>query len=625
MSLKQTPITDPWVFEANNFDYSQDVEKVLFRNELIDSYLSIGQRDKMLYLVGPKGIGKTFLLSYKSSLYRKNHGGEIKFSPANELTENLTIFFSQFSKDDVLKFKTYDLWENIWKFVLLAVSCKTFGINVEDELEISGNSFDSVSTTLSFLLLDRKGLVKTISKGIPKLLNLSRSVKSGVYLFLDGIDQAVDVLVDEKFYDRGLYSDSSIKIWECIHIGLLKAIYDICQFNSHIKIFTSVRNEAFKLIPGGMAANLEGFAANLTYSPSELKSIFLNNVRISDDRKLIKVEAENVVEKFLGYSAMSHPLVHGQSEGALDFILRHTLGRPREIVRLGNMLYFEKLTKGDYKDLAVEDKIEEIRFFIHDKSEKIIEDYLKEIIPSFDQEYLMNFLKKIQSNVFSHKILNDEEKGFLGVCYNTGLVGIIKEIIRDGRKYKIQYFKKAGDYLYHSLNQFPKSEYYITHPILDFYFTKIFSLDFYNNKNIIGDQYEFKDISYIYDYAVSYSSDDRTLVESIINNLKGNGKRVFYDKDFERELLGEELIDYLYNVYNKTSKNVIVFLSKSYIAKKWTSFEWNAIKHKLTNDFTSNFLKIIKIDDVNIPGIVETRAYIDSSKRSLNEIVNLLL
>lgn len=124
-------MTEPWIFESNNFDFSQDVESVLYRNELIDKYLSIGHRDKMLFLVGPKGIGKTFLLSYKSHLFRKHHAAEIKFSPAKELTENLIVYFSQFSKEEIIKFQTPDLWENIWKFTLMAVSCKTFGLEIE--------------------------------------------------------------------------------------------------------------------------------------------------------------------------------------------------------------------------------------------------------------------------------------------------------------------------------------------------------------------------------------------------------------------------------------------------------------------------------------------------------------
>ncbi|HVD98085.1 MAG TPA: toll/interleukin-1 receptor domain-containing protein [Cytophagaceae bacterium] len=620
-----TATTDPWIFEANNFDFSQDVESVLFRNELIDKYLNIGHRDKMLFLIGPKGIGKTFLLSYKSFLFRKAHNAEIKFSPTNELTENLIVYFSQFSKEEIAKFQTPDLWENIWKFALMAVACKTYGLNIEEKLEIEDHNFSSVSGVLSYLLSDRKALNKVISSSMPKLISLTKQIQSGVVLFVDGVDQAVDDLVNGKYYDYETYSDLPIKIWGHIHVGLVKSIYDICQLNSHVRIYTTVRNEAFKLIPGGMSANLEGFATNLNYSPSELKVIFTNNIKITETSKLIKKEAANIIERFLGYSKMNHPFIPDQDEDALDFILRHTLGRPREVVKLGSLLYYERLTKIDYKIIPEEDRIEDIRYFINEKTDGIIKDYLLEIIPSFDEECLIKFLKKVQSNIFHHKILNEEEKKFLGICYNVGLIGVINERTnKSGQKIKFQYFKKAGDYLYYSLNQYPKSEYYVTHPILDSYFTKIFSLDFHNTKNIIGNHYEFRDINYIYDFAISYAGADRYIVEAVAAELKAKGMKVFYDKDFEKKSIGVDLIDYLLEVYKKSAKNVIVFLSQNYLTTKWTSFEWHTIKQKLVLDYTSDFLKIVKIDDSKTPEIVETRAYISGKNKTPKEISDLL-
>ena len=618
-------MTEPWVFEAGNFDFSQDIESILLRNELINKYLEIGHRDKKLFLVGPKGIGKTFLLSYKSFLFRKNHSADIKFAPSKELTENLMIFFSQFSRDEIVKYQTPDIWENIWKFVLLAVSCKTYGFDIENELKLSGEDFSSVSSTLSYILGDRKALVKNLSQFLPRLISKSRCIQSSIVMFLDGIDQAVNVLVEKKFYDYETYSDLPVKIWGHIHVGIAKSIYDISQLNSHIKIYTTLRSEAFKLIPGGMALNLEGFAVNLSYSPSELKLIFTNNVKITDENKLINNNASDSIEKFLGYSEMTNPFVANAKENSLDFLLRHTLGRPREMVYLGNKLFFEKLSKPDYRQTDEQERIEDIRFFINEKSEEIINNYLNEIIPSFDIEYLIKFLKKIQSNIFHHKILNDEEKKFLGICYNIGLIGIIShKTDKFGKQVKVQYFKKAGDYLYHNLNQYPKSEYYITHPILDCYFLKIFNLDFYNNRNIIGNNYEFKDIEYLYDIAVSYAGEDRHIVDAVTQELKQRGLKIFYDKDYEKQIVGENLIDYLHNVYKKSAKQVIVFLSENYLKSKWTTYEWATIKQKLVLNYTSNFLKMVKIDDAPTPEIVESIAYIDARNKSPKEIGELI-
>jgi hypothetical protein len=110
----------------------------------------------------------------------------------------------------------------------------------------------------------------------------------------------------------------------------------------------------------------------------------------------------------------------------------------------------------------------------------------------------------------------------------------------------------------------------------------------------------------------------------VATELKSRGLKIFYDKDFESEIVDNDLINYLLEVYKKSAKNVIVFLSQSYLEKKWTSYEWHTIQQKLVNNYTSNFLKIIKIDDVQVPEIVESRAYICAKGKTPIEISNLL-
>ncbi len=619
-------MTEPWIFDSDNIDFSKDVENVLLRNDSIDKYLSIEHRDKYLFLVGPKGIGKTFLLNYKSYLLRQHHKNEIQFAPALELAENLMFFFTQFSKDEILKFQSLDIWENIWKFVLLSVSCKTYGIDIEAKLGLQDNDFSRVSNVLTFILNDRKNLLRILNAGMPKLIAAAGTIKSGIAIFIDGIDIAVDSFVDRKFYDYDTYEDNALKVWTNIHVGIAKSIYDITKLNGHIKIHTTLRSEAFKLIPGGLGLNLEGFAIHLIYSPRELKEIFNKNIGLMDTAKLSKPDGEDPIEKFLGYNNMPHRFAKGQIEHALDFLLRHTLGRPREIVFLGNRLFSEKVSKIDYKSMEEQDRIEDIRYFINEKSEIIVGNYLKEIIPSFDEEYLIKFLKKVQWNIFHHNILNDEDKNFLGLCYNIGLIGVVNHRTnKEGQKIKVQYFRKAGDYVYHNINHYPKSDYYITHPILDCYMMKLFNLDFYNETNIIGNDYSFKDPEFLYDFAVSYSRNDSGIVDSITSELKSRKLKIFYDKDYEKEYVGEDLIDYLYNVYKKSARNVIVFFSENYLKTRWTSLEFNAIKQRLLNDFNSKFIKIIRIDHTQIPEIMETRSYIDAARKTPVEIAELLV
>src|SRR3972149_4107897 len=76
-----------------------------------------------------------------------------------------------------------------------------------------------------------------------------------------------------------------------------------------------------------------------------------------------------------------------------------------------------------------------------------------------------------------------------------------------------------------------------------------------------------------YDVAVSFAGEDRPYVETVASTLKELDVKVFYD-DYEKVTLwGKDLYTHLQDVYLKRAKFTVMFISKYYAQKLWTSHE----------------------------------------------------
>lgn len=133
------------------------------------------------------------------------------------------------------------------------------------------------------------------------------------------------------------------------------------------------------------------------------------------------------------------------------------------------------------------------------------------------------------------------------------------------------------------------------------------------------------EMEYEYDIAVSFSGEDRKIVDDVVNVLKERSRiKIFYDKLEEHNLWGKDLYQYLAEIYSKKSKYCLVFVSENYINSNWTKLE---LKNAQARAFVqeSEYILPIKLDETNLPGLNETTGYIDYRKKSLHELVALII
>lgn len=90
---------------------------------------------------------------------------------------------------------------------------------------------------------------------------------------------------------------------------------------------------------------------------------------------------------------------------------------------------------------------------------------------------------------------------------------------------------------------------------------------------------------FMYDFAFSFAGEDREIVEPIKTHLVAQKHTVFYDNDYQHNLVGKDLYSYLREVYREKCKFVVCFISSNYMKKEWTSLEFTAVKERYVSTF----------------------------------------
>jgi hypothetical protein len=127
-----------------------------------------------------------------------------------------------------------------------------------------------------------------------------------------------------------------------------------------------------------------------------------------------------------------------------------------------------------------------------------------------------------------------------------------------------------------------------------------------------------------YDIALSFAGEQREYVRKVAEILFASGLRVFYDEFEEVNMWGENLFDYLEDVYNKKAKFCAIFVSKEYKEKIWTNHEReNAQARALESK--NVYILPIKFDETEIPGLKKTTAYMYAKNNSPEELAQKIV
>lgn len=105
----------------------------------------------------------------------------------------------------------------------------------------------------------------------------------------------------------------------------------------------------------------------------------------------------------------------------------------------------------------------------------------------------------------------------------------------------------------------------------------------------------------MYDFAVSYCSEDINYVKNFVDILIGKNYSVFFDRYEYKRLVFTYLHEELYKIFTQESKIIILFISQKYLHNPHTKWEARSVIAKSVFDEVPIF--VIKCDNVSLDEI----------------------
>jgi len=487
-----------WSKEADTISITSNWDEVpLYINKNLNMFLNSGSKH---FIVAPKGYGKTLLLKAKSQKYRED-GLTSQFYPSNLLCEKIGtgVNVKNFRLEDVIKFQEISQWEILWDLSLSIIILQSVKKEIPEEISEMIGEANSISDIISIFLHERSSIYK-LQAFLPKFLRPSiRNLRESISLFIDNIDEAFVDHEPVKPNNKILKEKLSV-VWRNAQLAFIESTKRVHGLNSHIKIFGSIRLEALESSFSSNDLQTGEYCTFIEYTIDELEKIFLENINKTEASALIFPISKNKLEAFFGFVMVEHPYIlqkTGDSkkvqENIFLYLFRHTLGRPREIIEIGQKL---KNIKPSDRSLT---KIKEI---IHEKSAMLLNQYKKEVIPFFDNEKYdlvksfanTNILKRTEIQYFTNK-QSFEPNALWDVIeyfYQLGLIGFVT---KDSDGILVQKFRTVSEYSKLRNEQLPNSEYYLMHSAVEEDLKKSNFFFFHNKFAVVGPEYPFHEKS----------------------------------------------------------------------------------------------------------------------------------
>ncbi len=583
--------------------------KELYTNSKIAHFLD---SDTCRIVIAAKGMGKTLLLRSKKKIIEKNPKGAIIIPRGKEY--DLPILSGSIPH---YGFEDITLWKEIWECAIICsiLTHKTVFLQEKIEVEHIWDYIEQLDidrlfkTKLRSSIIEKKQElpsyfvneilsrnVKSIQKFTRSFFNLNslseKYITNEFFIFIDAFDQT---LTD--------HFPHNLETWKNAQLGLAQASNNLNIQNRHIKVFVSIRQEAYAGFTDDDREVIKGTALLLNYKKQELKDLFLKAIK--------KYTTHSTIESFCHINSINYEWCN-ESDNLFDYIYRHSSLTPRSIMYFG-----KSIDELGLKNIEKDDKEVRFRSEINETgANHIYQDYLlgqKKIFLSSlnSEENIKKLLSLIPSNVLTGKtllIINSRFSESIGIekenshpfceLYNIGLLGTIRQSGFPVRK--TQYFRKPYEFDWTQHSFIKDKNVYLIHPSLQDEIWKERS-DYYLNPHvIIGESRPWNNGTLFPLIFISHSSKDKSKIEDILPlfeeeiNLKVPSN-FWYDK--WNIPAGGNIYQEVENGVSKADF-VIVFISKNSLQSGWVENEWR-LKHH--NEIESKKIQVIVliIDDTN--------------------------
>lgn len=491
-----------WTTDADNLNMDSPTLQIVLRNRPVAAFLS--DSNSLLGVAGIKGQGKTFLLKAKRKSSFENG---VVCIPQDKMADSIDGSVVRYIDAGALSLlANYDVWIDVWKVSIGLSVLSTLKQSIDMSISnlcpsakgilSSGNGrLMPPSEIMSILLHMQEVQLKQVLRDTHLITLKMRSVDQPVHIFIDKVDQTFSALRDYVAGESSLPSRvRNQEIWFMAQVSLAQAAYEIrTNINSHIKVFYAIRLEALKDMDSWtpLARNISSFITRLQYSKNELREMYALYIAAEKPENLIDKDlaGSSPSRAFVGVGHVSIAIVvenqgglncvETHEEDVFDYIYRHTMKRPQDLMTICRALY-DSLDRLDN---------ETIREIVNSTSDEIMSQYVRElsVFTSVGKDEIKTLVRMIPGDLLSSDVLREICRRFskmeatMGGCnltcsrcdssapfgslYNIGLLG---EVRVDESGNVIQYFKQADSSTLNELGEFSirSGTEYVLHPCL---------------------------------------------------------------------------------------------------------------------------------------------------------------
>lgn len=480
-----------WMTEGDEISADR-IENLLYRNKRVEQFLN---DDSARIVIAGKGSGKTILLKMKRKEIEERYKSSVMFIPSPDPYLDFAQAQLSFLSNNQMEFlQDRRIAKMFWQFSLMLSVLSYWSINknggkidFEYQKNVPSWIIDIVNSGIgrnpcdifTELVAD-----SNISKKFDEINSVfvavgqvfTANVTSGVYVFIDRLDQAI--------------KDTPRKFWIELQLGLLEAAWEFGR-RKHVKVFCSIRQEAYSSYQSSDRNATSGNVVVIEYSNEDLAAMM--------NKSALSYEGKNLSE-LLGKSKFRHPKT-GLYENVDNYIIRHTMRRPRDFVSIIRKLdrdsqfdtdvFRETVNQVAFEDIA-QNLFLENNVFLNCLKEKSDREHFLSLIPHnvLDRKLLLDVCCRFNANG-----MNCAKEGchYNGACkhpfselFNLGLLGVIDQDDVTRKKKSKQKFSKLEDIREFDKNLIPEnSPYYLIHPCLNNYIKKLRPCQYMAEKSYI--------------------------------------------------------------------------------------------------------------------------------------------
>jgi class 3 adenylate cyclase len=465
-----------WTVDADDIRVAEDFdESFLHRTPEIDSFLTPDRDDKFV-VIGTKGFGKTLLLKAKRILYQRD--GRAVCLPTGTLLDK-PIGDKIFGSEAIAFFAASPLpWSKVWLTAIAVATLKhlgqTGGLKVSPKLAglIGDEHLRSVVDHFVRLLdFTPSDLQRCSTDTDGRLVPLLRAITSPLAIFVDGVDEYFNKHIEGVKASPSVTGELSPNVWYFAQLGLVEVAYQLRRVNHHLKVFAAVRKEAYARLPQAtvMSQQYRGSAVDIVYSTESLREIFVNNIGLEKRDRMVYPDRlrTDPIEAFLGRTTVLHTYTR-EEEDAFQYLCRHTLLRPRDLMTIG-----ERLAALRPEERRHEPRLKEV---VNQAATEIAYEYLAEIAPYLGDLDLDRFLRRLPGHVMTRdqvEVLFEahnasgggfEERHVFCALFRVGLLGHVHHDWVRGEW--VQRFLRPGEGSLGEDSVLPRATDYFVHPAL---------------------------------------------------------------------------------------------------------------------------------------------------------------